>query len=54
MENEVLNIFSSNILGENVEKNFRTHDHFLGEGDSAKNKNNLFYQKLDAKYFHVK
>ncbi len=36
-------------------KIFGGHDHFLEEGSShAKNEYNLFYEKLDAKYFHVK
>ncbi len=62
MENEILNIFSSNnffkesnIYRENGEKMFWRHDHFLVNRVSyAKNEYNFCYYKLDAKYFHVK
>ncbi len=60
IRNEDLNIFSSNnffeknnIFGENAGKNFLEDTTIYQEKGSsyAKNEYNLFYQKLDAKYF---
>ncbi len=57
--NEILNIFSSNnfveknnIFGENKGKKLLA-DTTMGSS-YAKNEYNLFYRKLDAKYFHVR
>ncbi len=58
--NKVLNIFRliiflkiATFFKKKTKKNFK-HDHFLGDGVIyAKNKYNLFYRRLDAKYFHV-
>ncbi len=60
--NEVLNIFSCNnffektqIFGEKEEKNVLGDITTFGEKGSsyAKNEYNLFYRKLDAKYFQI-
>ncbi len=63
MGKEVLNIFSSNnffdegdIFRENSERKFLGNKTiFWGDGVILRqNEYNLFYHKLDAKYFHVK
>ncbi len=38
-----------------AKKNFEEYDHSYEMGSSfAKNEYNLFYRKLDVKYFHVR
>ncbi len=62
MGNEVLNIFHLTIFSKKAtfsektaNKNMVGHDNFLGDGVILRqNEYNIFYHKLNVKYFHIR